>query len=57
MSDGIKVSMIKFTVVADGKASETVFLRPEKIDDLLNTEDMTLGAWLRMLVKATKELQ
>lgn len=51
----MNVSKITFIVVVDGKASETTFVRREKIDNLLKAEDVTLGAWLRELVKQTAE--
>lgn len=42
------VSRIEFRMVVDGRPVKAVFVRPEKIADLL-TDPMSLGEWLRAL--------
>ena len=43
------VTRIEFRMVVDGKLVTAVFIRPEKIADLLAEERSTLGEWLRAL--------
>ena len=42
------VTQIEFRMVVDGRPVVVVFVRPEKIADLL-TEKCSLGEWLRAL--------
>lgn len=42
------VTRIEFRMVVDGKEVAAIFIRPEKISDLL-TEPCSLGEWLRAL--------
>ena len=43
------VTRIEFRMVVDGKPVTAIFVRPEKIADLLSDEKCTLGEWLRAL--------
>ena len=41
-----QVTVIKITLVVDGKLRQMVFVRPEKITELLDAED-SVGSFLR----------
>lgn len=43
------VSRIEFRMVVDGRAVSAIFVRPEKIADLLSDDKCSLGEWLRAL--------
>jgi hypothetical protein len=43
------VTRIEFRMVVDGRPVSAVFLRPEKIAELLAEETCSLGEWLRAL--------
>jgi hypothetical protein len=43
------VTRIEFRMIVDGKAVVAVFVRPEKIADLLSEEKCSIGEWLRAL--------
>jgi len=43
------VTRIEFRMIVDGRLITAVFLRPEKIVDLLSEEKCSLGEWLRAL--------
>lgn len=43
------VSRIEFRMVVDGQEVSAIFIRPEKIADLLAEEKCSLGEWLRAL--------
>lgn len=45
------VTRIEFRMVVDGRTVSAVFIRPEKIADLL-TEPQSVGEWLRALRSA-----
>ena len=43
------VTRIEFRMIVDGKLVSAIFVRAEKIADLLTEEKCTLGEWLRAL--------
>ena len=43
------VTRIEFRMVVDGKTVTAIFIRPEKIAELMAEEDSSLGEWLRAL--------
>ena len=43
-----KVQHIEFRMKVDGKTRVLIFIRPEKIDELLSARE-SLGAWLRAM--------
>jgi hypothetical protein len=43
------VSRIEFRLVVDGRTVSAIFVRPERIADLLSEEKCSLGEWLRAL--------
>lgn len=43
------VTRIEFQMVVDGKKVAAIFVRPEKIVELLSEEKCSLGEWLRAL--------
>ena len=43
------VTRIEFRMVVDGRTVSAVFVRPEKIAELLFDERCSLGEWLRAL--------
>jgi hypothetical protein len=43
------VTRIEFRMVVDGRSVSAIFVRPEKIADLLAEEKCSLGEWLRAL--------
>jgi hypothetical protein len=48
-SDDHVVSRIEFRMVVDGRTVVAIFVRPDKIVDLLSDEKCSLGEWLRAL--------
>jgi hypothetical protein len=49
MSDDLDVTRIEFRMIVNGRLKTAIFVRPEKIEDLLHAEKCTLGEWLRAL--------
>lgn len=43
------VMRIEFRMVVDGRLVTAIFVRPEKISELLSDEKCSLGEWLRAL--------
>ena len=43
------VTRIEFRMIVDGRPVTAVFVRPEKISELLVEEKCSLGEWLRAL--------
>ena len=43
------VTRIEFRMVVDGRTVSAIFVRPEKIAELLSEEKSSLGEWLRAL--------
>lgn len=43
------VTRVEFRMVVDGRTVSAIFVRPEKIADLLAEEKCSLGEWLRAL--------
>lgn len=43
------VTRIEFSMVVNGRSVSAVFVRPEKIAELMSEEKCTLGEWLRAL--------
>ncbi len=43
------VTRIEFRMVVDGKTVSAIFVRPEKIAEILCDEKCSLGEWLRAL--------
>ena len=43
------VTRIEFRMVVDGRPVAAIFVRPEKISELLVEEKCSLGEWLRAL--------
>lgn len=43
------VTRIEFRMVVDGRPVSAIFVRPERIADLLTEEKCSLGEWLRAL--------
>lgn len=43
------VTRIEFRMIVDGRPVTAIFVRPEKISDLLTEEKCSLGEWLRAL--------
>ena len=43
------VTRIEFRMVVDGKTVSAIFVRPEKVSELLTEEKCSLGEWLRAL--------
>lgn len=43
------VTRIEFRMMVDGRLVTAIFVRPEKIAELLTEEKCTLGEWLRAL--------
>ena len=43
------VTRIEFRMVVDGRPVTAIFVRPEKISELLVEEKCSLGEWLRAL--------
>jgi hypothetical protein len=48
MSDHV-VTKIEFRMIVDGREARAIFVRPEKIAELMLEEKCTLGEWLRAL--------
>lgn len=45
----MSVTEVRFEIVVDGRRRRMIFLRPEKIADLLKCDDVTVGTWLRSM--------
>ncbi len=43
------VTRIEFRMTVNGRVVSAIFVRPEKIADLLSEEKCSLGEWLRAL--------
>lgn len=48
-ADDHVVTRVEFRMVVDGRPVTAIFVRPEKIADLLTEEKCSLGEWLRAL--------